>query len=720
METTDKKKEEEINTKGAVTTPSSSSIIEFDTETFNLSSERAELLTATRPQGTAAKGYTEKVAKSLDDAKDKIKKKYFGNNKELGDEWERGWLEHRNKKVNDAYQYEVAQVIHGAKIDNDALLSRQFSAIAESFDMANVAAYFLTGATIEASGDKYAVRTSNMSLRNEENPIDHNDPNKEAEQESRAKEKLEAVEDRNKDVANAQAFFNGKIDLARESASEILAKLHRGQYDHAVNVLGYSPDAAGAFANDQIRKNMKKTLQDIVSTNPESAKKILSWLARPDATKVQEVDDKGKPSVDAEGKPIYSKTKWHPLGRWCLSSGDVAELAASAEHQLQQYIRTQQFKSASSTEAFKLKNANIRMRADQLALQPILDIDEMNMLFKETAELGKSFAGAAETSAYLRGIVEKAERKYSRAQKMSEDLKTDEEFEQMYKIYQTHEKTCGTLFYGLAKDDGRKELVRAESIDGQNLLRLVIRNGITRGVLKGERWTERLKKLESSRAMEDSKAMISAVYNLGITVDEKKTKSLWSAMSDGYRERLEEKGSSSMTPMWNDDKFGTVVNGVGQRLRLTNPSSLMFNWTTASGHKVTFTGDELNNILAIGEKWQMRHINPSPSGANGVDTKELENFLGGVLEKAAKDKMVITHWYSSDENRVASFSDIVKVGLDELEDYYSVDSKDGKVYNKGVYTGKDLSYLEGVVYDGSLPSMTALRRIFDRKVTEQK
>jgi hypothetical protein len=460
-------------------------------------------------------------------------------------------------------------------------------------------------------------------------------------------------------------------------------------------------------------------LQDMVATNPECAKRIITWLSRPDATKIQTVNDKGECVVDAEGKPVYSSTDWNPLGRWCLSSGDVAELAASAEHQLQQYIRTQQFKSAGSTEMFKLKNANIRMRADQLALQPVLDIDEMNMLFKETAELGKSFAGAAETSAYLRGIVEKAEKKYSRAQKVSEDLKTEEEFEQMYKAYQRFEKTCGTLFYGLEKDDGRKELVRAESIDGQNLLRLVIRNGITRGVLKGERWTERLKKLESSRAMEDSKAMISAVYNLGITVDQEKTKSLWDAMSDGQRERLEEKGTSSMTPMWNDDKFGMVVNGVGQRLRLSNPSSLMFSWTTASGHKVTFTGDELNNILAIGEKWQMRHINPSPSGVNGVDTKELENFLGGVLEKAAKDKVIKTHWFSKDEH-VASFSDIVKVGLDEIEDYYSVDSKGGKVYNRGVYAGKDLSYLEGVVYDGSLPSMTALRKIFDRKVTEQK
>ena len=61
--------------------------------TFDLSSERATMLTAMYPQGTAAKGYTfgadgqSGLAGRLDKAERDIEKQYFKNNPEAFKHW---------------------------------------------------------------------------------------------------------------------------------------------------------------------------------------------------------------------------------------------------------------------------------------------------------------------------------------------------------------------------------------------------------------------------------------------------------------------------------------------------------------------------------------------------------------------------------------------------------------------------------------------------------
>lgn len=713
----DKNKQNDTLTepKVAVPEPPSSAVIEFDTETFNLSSERAAMFTATRPQGSSAKGYAEKVAKSLDSAKDEIKKKYFGKNKELGDEWEREWLGHRNKKVDDAYQYEVAQVIHGAKVDNDSALARQFSSIVESFDIANAAAFFLTGATIEASGDKFAAKTANMSLRNKDNPIDPNDPNKDVEAAARAQEELDAVNERNKDIETAQTFFNGKIDLARESASAMLAKLHKNQYEHAINVLGYSPEAAGAFANTQIQKNVKKTLQDIVATNPESAKRVLAWLARADATKIQEVNEKGESVVDKDGKPVYSKTKWNPLGRWCLSGGDVAELAASAEQQLYRYKQTQRIKMAQNEEAMKLKNANIRMRADQLAIKPILNIDEMNKLFAETAELGQNFAGAAETSAYLRSIVERAERKYSKAQTDSARMTTEQEFEEEYNTYMDSVKGSAPLAFfakqGRIQLEGGRSADVVSDVDGQNRMILLINNGLSRGVIKGKVWTDRLKTLESQRADEDYYAAMEALADAGITVDVDATKDLVSAQGDRAADMDEEMSGDTASGYWMKDK------STG-RLRVANPKSVMYAWSDPvnEGKKVLLNGLQMNALLTEVARWQMRHVNPSPDGKRPA---ELTKYIQTILDKAAIRQMK-SRWIGADEKVTTGFSDISLAGNRAFRAYFGDDKPRGKVYNMSQFYGRDMQLLRGAVMRGEIPTTKSIIDALNASVESSK
>lgn len=311
--------------------------------TFDLSSDRATMLTALYPQGTAAKGYTfgadgqSGLAGRLEKAERDIEKQYFKNNPEAFKQWKEQFAPTKQKMINDAYQYEVAQTIHGAKEDNDLQLEAQFSAIREGYDMTNVAAFYTTGALMEEIADDYNTQMKDLKREEDDFPADVSTPEGAKIAEERAKIKASAAAKEVRDLKSAQSLYDSKIEIARKHTDEFLAKKHREQYEHAKNVLGRSHEASVAFANMQMNKHVKKLLQDMVATNPECAKSILKWLSRPNATSVQEVDKDGNAVVGDDKKPIYKKNVYNPLGRWCLSDGEVAELIQSAEKQLAAY-----------------------------------------------------------------------------------------------------------------------------------------------------------------------------------------------------------------------------------------------------------------------------------------------------------------------------------------------------------------------------------------------
>lgn len=384
----DKPVEDVMNDEKAMPEPTTETpVVDFGSETFELSSERAAMFTATRPQGSAAKGYTEKVMKSLDKSKDEIRKKYFGSDKKLADQWEADYLTFRNKKVGDAYQYEVAQVIHGAKVDNDLELAKSFSEIVDGFDMANAAAFNLTGASLEQSSIEYTAQTKNQADMESDNPIA--DPESEEgkiEATSRAKFKVDVAAKRSDDISTANIFYNGKINLARENTSKFIAARHKEQYFHAKNVLGLSHEASVAFANTQIQKNTKKIMQDLVKTNPECAKVVLAWLARPNATKVSAVDKDGKEIIGENGEKVLDQTKWNPLGRWCLTQGDVSELIMSAEQQLRAYSQMQKLKATEDLTWNKIYQERLQMNVDRWKGDVVLKIANGDLVLGDSVQ----------------------------------------------------------------------------------------------------------------------------------------------------------------------------------------------------------------------------------------------------------------------------------------------------------------------------------------------
>jgi hypothetical protein len=681
--------------------------------TFDLSSERATMLTAMFPQGSAARGYTygdgvntKGVAGRLEEAEKSIQKRYFKNNPEAFKQWKDEFKPTKQKIISDSWQYEVSQVIHGAKEDNDLALAGAFSALREGFDMTNVSAFFTAGVATEDAVDKHTVATKNMELRNSDNPIaDAESDDGKAEALARAEEKVRITAEEHDEIATAEKLYDDKIEIARQHTSDFIAQKHREQYLHAKNVLGRSHEAAVAFANVQMNRHTKKMLQDMVATNPECAKRIITWLSRPDATKIQTVNDKGEGVVDAEGKPVYSSTDWNPLGRWCLSQGEVAELAMSAEAQLCKYEQMQRFKSMQATEQFKLTNASIRMRADRLALASVLDMDQMNMLFAETEKLlGNGFEGAAETSTYLRGIVERAEKKYAKAQKDSARLTTAEDFEREYNDYMAHVTESvpiafftknGSINLGVDASGNPLYADATERIDGQNRLILLIKNGLSRGIIKGEHWTTRLKELEEGRAEEDFNSAMQALNDAGIEIDLDKTAKLADERGGNAGDVGEIAGYSSV---WTTDESG--------RLKLGNPNQIMYTWKDPfnGNYKASISGVQLNALLAEVSKWQRRHANPSPTGEK---PEELTRYINNILGKAAIHT-VKTHLFSKDERITSGFSDITMAGTQAYREYFRDDKKRGKEYNIRQFYGRDMNLLRGAVMRGEIPSSRAI------------
>lgn len=350
----------------------------FDGDAFAIQGERAQNMALGKPQGSNAGGYTKKIIECQKKAQDKIRKDYYKDNPEGFQQYLEANSELFNKQIQDAWQYEQSQIIHGAVEDNDRNLVAQFAGLTEGLNNSATSAYFGTAAALERNTIETQARIGNQSLESsdipatKENGLDV----------ERAKETADIHTKSIRNIDDAGRYFNERANACRVKFSDTIAKIHRGQYDHAVKVLGFGHDSAIAFANTQVNKNVKKMVQDVISTNPEYAKQILSWLGRADATRVQEVDKDGNPlfdEVDEEkdgkktGKKVqaarYMKNVWNPIGRWCLSAGEVAELSLAADKQILEYVKIKNAGSAVDAAARKELDDRLDRAADEVERQ---------------------------------------------------------------------------------------------------------------------------------------------------------------------------------------------------------------------------------------------------------------------------------------------------------------------------------------------------------------
>ena len=431
-------------------------------------------------------------------------------------------------------------------------------------------------------------------------------------------------------------------------------------------------------------------------------------------------DKNGKPILDAKGNNIYGDDGvFDPSQMLFCRFEDFNELRNAANVALSRAEQYNNIRNAKRLEDFKLADAGIRMRADKLSLAPVLDIDKMNELMKSTERmLSKGFADADKTSKYLTDIIKSAERKYSKAQKDSKKLQTVDDFEREYREYMDKLKESAPMAW-FAKN-GQIEVHAGEyadvaaDVDGQNRLILLIRNGQSRGILKGDVWNNRLRKLEEGRASEDYDAALSLMADSGIEVDTEASKSLRTAYGgDVAKKTGETLGDAVLKSMWAKDDTG--------RLKLENSKYMMYNWNDPkTGRKVPLTGDELNQVLGLVSEWQRRHVNPSP---NGTYSPELKEYVTGVLRDAARRK-TISHWFSSDENDIPfGFSDIENVGRSRMRAYFAGEQRDKtgkKVYNIRSSYNRDMSILESAALDGALPTQSEMANALRARITESE
>ena len=140
---------------------------------------------------------------------------------------------------------------------------------------------------------------------------------------------------------------------------------------------------------------------------------------------------------------------------FCRKS-DLFALRKSAVEQINYYRHVQNLKIAGRDNSLNIANAKIRFEADRLARQPILDMDAMEQLFSKTEELiNAGLTQGAETSTYLRGIVERAERKMSRTQKEASKLQTEEDFEREYNAFMRDINGAAPMYFFSQTADGK-------------------------------------------------------------------------------------------------------------------------------------------------------------------------------------------------------------------------------------------------------------------------
>lgn len=293
--------------------------IPFGGGAFDMQSATIQALTAGRPEGGAARGYTEKVKKSIDDA-DKEIVKMLGSDKDAIARFKERSAIQNHEKLQNAWQYESAQLIHHAKEQMESEVALSINSLSELLDEAAIASHVTSAAMLEQATDALKANIDNQNANNERISPEE----REQIAESNAETTKRIHEEHNKAVLNIKEYYDayGKFSFERFNAQMQLT--HSRAIELAKARFGNNQTAV-AWANNAVRENTKKMVRACVARSPYYAKMLIEWLDR-------DIKHAADHAEDVEGKTAMEEFEdngnitVNPIERWCLTKGDIAEL----------------------------------------------------------------------------------------------------------------------------------------------------------------------------------------------------------------------------------------------------------------------------------------------------------------------------------------------------------------------------------------------------------
>lgn len=470
---------------------------------------------------------------------------------------------------------------------------------------------------------------------------------------------------------------------------------------------GYGEEMAFNIAVSSVGKHSEQMLKNLIDAGQgDFVQTFLQELSKSDADlkAIPRMEHDGKPVVNAEGKQMVDY-EYDPNGRLCMSISQVVGVQDYLDKKIESDIRLRKLASQQAERQFDVEASRLRVTADELSMKPELDLDAMKQLMDGAKKLQDAgYDKAYQVSSHLASIVKSAERKSSRLQKEAAKLETEEDFQRELDAYAQYEDTAAALAVFAPGSDGAK-LAVSRMVDGQNRMIILINNGISRGILKTQRWKSELARLQSGRAGEDKRATLNVLADIGISVDQDMTREL--------QEELRKTGGAMQ-----DIAPGVTFKGFDdesdeRQVKIRHANTLIYTWNDpATGRKYAMSGDEYNDLTSVIAKWQKRHVNPSPTGE---DPTELKEFVLSVLRNSRTQTTIKRIWPFSDVEGFG-MGDISRIGRNEIEKYFhptTVDAEGRKVYNTKARLDRDIEAIEAASRIRALPSLGALRRIVE-------
>lgn len=508
-------------------------------------------------------------------------------------------------------------------------------------------------------------------------------------------------------LAAAKKEYDDQMTANRETLrkwyADSLAKETKFQMSR-----GYDEKTAFMLAVSEIGKDSQAMLQALVDAGQgDFVQTFLDEIGTGEAglKKVQRMQD-GKPVKGKDGKDVYD-WEWNPNGRLCMSLSQVNEVKDYLNRKIASDISAKKLAAQQQDRALDVEASRIRVVADELSLQPELDLDKMKQLMDAAKALQDAgYEKAYQVTSHLAAIVKSAERKSAKLANDAAKLETEADFQREYNEFKKYMNFAAPLAV-CEPGSERTKIVVAKMVDGQNRMILLIRNGISRGILKTQYWKDALADLKSARAIEDKKAAAATLADLGITIDQTMTRE-W--QDDRSKRGVYIQDSVPGIP------FEAHDNSKDERqIHIKDAGGLVYKWTDPdTGNVFVMSGDTYNDLAEVVANWQRRHVNPSPT--DETVPKELRGFVLSVLKKARTQQTIHSIWPFISDKKAFGFADISLVGKQAIHDYFNpttIDASGKKVYDTRLRYDRDMEALQAATTLTPMPSLGSLRQIVE-------
>lgn len=508
-------------------------------------------------------------------------------------------------------------------------------------------------------------------------------------------------------LAAAKKEYDDQMTANRETLrkwyADSLAKETKFQMSR-----GYDEKIAFMLAVSEIGKDSQAMLQALVDAGQgDFVQTFLDEIGTGEAglKKIQRMED-GKPVKGKDGKDIYD-WEWNPNGRLCMSLSQVNEVKDYLNQKIASDISARKLAAQQQDRAFDVEASRIRVIADELNLQPELDLDKMKQLMDAAKALQDAgYEKAYQVTSHLAAIVKSAERKSTKLANEAAKLETEADFQREYDEYNKYVNFAAPLAV-YEPGSERTRIAVAKMVDGQNRMILLLRNGISRGILKTQNWKDALADLESARAIEDKKAAAATLADLGITIDQTMTRE-W--QDDRSKRGIYIQDSVPGIPFEAHDDSKDE-----RQIHIKDAGGLVYKWTDPdTGNVFVMSGDTYNDLAEVVANWQRRHVNPSPTGE--TVPKELRGFVLSVLKKARTQQTIHSIWPFVSDKKAFGFADMSLVGRQAIHDYFNpttIDANGKKVYDTRLRYDRDMEALQAATTLTPMPSLSSLRQIVE-------